>query len=122
MEYLIDELNRRYDYVFLDSVPAMAVADAMITNRVADLTIYVIRQGLLDRRYLPEIERLYVENKFANLCLVLNGVTYSSSSDRYTYGYNYGYGYEAYDKQERKHHRHSASKRKMKFKSPMKKN
>ncbi|KGL50101.1 polysaccharide biosynthesis tyrosine autokinase Ptk1 [Porphyromonas gulae] len=122
LEYLIDELNRRYDYVFLDSVPAMAVADAMITNRVADLTIYVIRQGLLDRRYLPEIERLYVENKFANLCLVLNGVTYSSSSDRYTYGYNYGYGYEAYDKQERKHHRHSASKRKMKFKSPMKKN
>lgn len=122
LEYLIDELNRRYDYVFLDSVPAMAVADAMITNRVADLTIYVIRQGLLDRRYLPEIERLYVENKFVNLCLVLNGVTYSSSSDRYTYGYNYGYGYEAYDKQERKHHRHSASKRKMKFKSPMKKN
>lgn len=31
----------------------MAVADALITDRLADLTIYVIREGLLDRRQLP---------------------------------------------------------------------
>lgn len=99
---LIGELRNRYDYVFMDSVPAMSVADAMITNRVADLTVYVIRQGLLDRRYLPEVERLHTENKFVNMCMILNGVTYTSSSSRYTYGYNYGYGYHAHDKHDRK--------------------
>ena len=48
-EFMAD-LRKRYDYVVIDSVPAMAVADALITDRLADLTIYVIREGLLDRR------------------------------------------------------------------------
>lgn len=114
LDYLVNELKQRYDYVFLDSVPAMSVADAMITNRVADLTIYVVRQGLLDRRYLPEIERLHLENKFVNMCLVLNGI--SISTGRYTYGYSYGYGYDAYDKHSRKDHFRSTTKSKKKFK------
>ena len=41
-EFMAD-LRKRYDYVVIDSVPAMAVADALITDRLADLTIYVIR-------------------------------------------------------------------------------
>ncbi|MDP0532097.1 polysaccharide biosynthesis tyrosine autokinase Ptk1 [Porphyromonas gingivalis] len=121
LDYLIKELKNRYDYVFLDSVPAMSVADAMITNRVADLTIYVIRQGVLDRRYLGEIERLYTENKFTNMCLVLNDVSYSGSRGTYGYGYGYGYGNKEYDKQGKKLRRRSAKKTK-KFKmGPMKK-
>ncbi|ETA26807.1 capsule biosynthesis protein CapM [Porphyromonas gingivalis SJD2] len=121
LDYLIKELKSRYDYVFLDSVPAMSVADAMITNRVADLTIYIIRQGVLDRRYLGEIERLYTENKFTNMCLVLNDVSYSGSRGTYGYGYGYGYGNKEYGKQGKKLRRRSAKKTK-KFKiGPMKK-
>ena len=121
LDYLIKELKNRYDYVFLDSVPAMSVADAMITNRVADLTIYIIRQGVLDRRYLGEIERLYTENKFTNMCLVLNDVSYSGSRGTYGYGYGYGYGNKEYGKQGKKLRCRSAKKTK-KFKiGPMKK-
>ena len=99
----------------------MSVADAMITNRVADLTIYIIRQGVLDRRYLGEIERLYTENKFTNMCLVLNDVSYSGSRGTYGYGYGYGYSNKEYDKQGKKLRRRSAKKTK-KFKiGPMKK-
>ena len=65
-EFMAD-LRKRYDYVVIDSVPAMAVADALITDRLADLTIYVIREGLLDRRQLPDIEKLYREKKFHNM-------------------------------------------------------
>ena len=64
---MIEELRTMYDYVIIDSVPAFSVADAVITDRVADLTIYIIREGVLDRRLLPDIERLYKENKFKNM-------------------------------------------------------
>ena len=53
LEKLIEELKKRYDYIILDNVPAQVVADAAIVNRVAELTLYVIRDGQLDRRYLP---------------------------------------------------------------------
>ena len=87
IEELISTLRTRYDYVIIDSVPAMAVADAIIVDRLVDLTVYVIRQGLLDRRQLPDIEMLYREKKFKNMCIILNSVTHNS------HGYGYGYGY-----------------------------
>lgn len=71
MEELIAELKLHYDYIIIDSTPAMAVADAIITDRLADLSIYVVREGLLDRRQLPDIERLYRER---------NSITWPSSS------------------------------------------
>ena len=90
LDKLIAELKERYDYVILDNVPAGIIADAAIVNRVADLTIYVVRAGKMDKRQLPELERLYREQKFRNLSVILNGVDYRSS---YGYGYGYGYGY-----------------------------
>ena len=89
LEALIEELKKRYDYIILDNVPAGLVADAAIVNRVADLTIYILRAGLMDRRQLPELEKLYRQGKFRNMSLVLNGVRYNRSG----YGYGYGYGY-----------------------------
>lgn len=92
VDQMINDLRKMYDYIILDSVPAMAIADAMIIDRVADLTIYVVRQGYLDRRQLPDIEKLYRDKKFHNMCIVLNGVDATSRS----YGYGYGYGYYGY--------------------------
>lgn len=85
MDNLIARLREHYDYIILDSVPAMAVADAIILDRVVDLTVYVIRQGYMDRRLLPDIEMLYRDKKFHNMCTVLNSATQS--------GHKYGYGY-----------------------------
>ncbi len=75
---LVEELKKQYDYIILDCVPALVVADSSIIGRVADLTVYVIRNGMLDRRYLPELEKLYRENKFKNLTVVINGVEMES--------------------------------------------
>ncbi|MBO5894417.1 MAG: polysaccharide biosynthesis tyrosine autokinase [Alistipes sp.] len=89
LDELITELRQHYDYIVIDSVPAMTIADAMILDRIADLTIYVIRQGGLDRRLLPDIEQLYREHKFRNMGIVLNDVT--AEGQGYGYGYEYGY-------------------------------
>lgn len=85
LDQLINELRNRYDYVFMDCTPAMSVADAQICDRLADLCIYVIREGDLDREQLPDIERLHREKRFHNLCIVLNG----TNTQRHGYGYGY---------------------------------
>lgn len=92
LDVLVDELRRRYDYVITDNVPIGIIADAGIANRIADLTLFVVRAGKLDRRQLPDIEQLYTEKKLRNMALVLNGVNPS----RHGYGYGYGYGYGRY--------------------------
>lgn len=56
LETLIAELRKRYDYIIVDNVPVGIIADAAITNRIADLTIFVIRAGKFDRRMLPDLE------------------------------------------------------------------
>jgi capsular exopolysaccharide synthesis family protein len=95
LDTLITELRKKYDYILLDNVPAGVVADAIITNRVADLTIYVLRAGMMDKRLLPELERLYHQKKFKNMSVILNAVNYKHVNYGYSYryGYSYGYGY-----------------------------
>lgn len=93
LDELIDELKDKYDYVIVDGVPFGIVADASIMNRISDLTLFIIRVGRMDRRQLPELERVYQEGKLSNLAVLLNGLKLGG----YGYGsYGYGsYGYEA---------------------------
>ena len=94
LDELVGELRKRYDYIVADSVPVGVIADAAISNRIADLTIFVARAGRLDRRQLPEIEQLYKENKLHNMALVLNGADLHRRYGYYGYyGYSYKYGY-----------------------------
>ncbi len=91
---LIERLKKEYDHIFLDCPPIDLVADAAIISKFADLTIFVIRVGLMDRRVLPEIEALYQEHRYNNMAVILNGAQYIRSKYGYhRYGYNYGYGY-----------------------------
>ena len=88
-------LRTEYDYVFLDCPPVDIVADASIITAVADLTVFVLRAGTLDRKWLTYIESLYESGKYARMTIVLNGV--DMKLGKYGYGNNgrrtYGYGY-----------------------------
>ena len=98
---LIEGLKERFDYVLLDNVPSNMVADAMIVNRVADLTLYVIRAGKMDRRQLGEVEQLFTDGKLKNMAIVLNGVKMHKKGYGYYGYYGYGYGYTS-DKKKKK--------------------
>lgn len=94
LDKLVATLKERYDYVLLDAVPVNIVADAMVGNRVADVTLFIIRSGQIDKRILPDIGKLYDEDKLNKMCLVLNGISDSHVyGSGYGYGYRYGYGY-----------------------------
>lgn len=72
-EELITELREYYEYVIIDSVPAQLVADAMVAVRAADMSFYVLKKGMIDRRFLPELNILLKKSIFPNMHVVLNG-------------------------------------------------
>ena len=91
---LIKSMRDYYDIIVIDCPPIDIVADASIINNLVDVTIYVLRSGLLDRHMLPEVEKYYVDKRFNNMVLLLNGTTEESNGYGYRrYGYSYGYGY-----------------------------
>lgn len=96
LKSLLDKLRAEYDYVLLDCPPIEVVADAKIINRHTDMTVFVIRAGLLEREMLPRIQELYDNQRYHNIAIILNGTDQSHLgplSSRYGYGYGYGYGY-----------------------------
>lgn len=92
LDELVDALKSRYDIVIVDNVPVGIVADAKISNRVSDATIFVARSGRIDRRQLQDLEDLYQNKELTNMLLVLNGTETNSLGYNYGYGYGYGYG------------------------------
>lgn len=90
LDELVKRLRSEYDYVLFDTTPMLSVADANIVNRVADSTIFVIRVGVQERAFLPELEHMYQDHRFKSLSIVLNGV----DPERGYHGYGYGYAYD----------------------------
>ena len=67
----------------------------IITEQV-DMTIFVMRAGLMDKRILPVIEELYKSKKYSHMTMILNNVNIQYKKYGYGrsgYGYGYGYGY-----------------------------
>ena len=94
-QQMLEEVRADYDYVFIDCPPVEIVADAAIITRYCDLTLFVVRAGMLERAFLPDILLWYENKKYGNLSLLLNASTESTGRYGYRrYGYHYGeYGY-----------------------------
>lgn len=101
LDELMAELRERYEYILLDTVPYGIVADAQVISRVADLCVYVIREGAMDRRLLPEVEKLYATGKLPRMAVVLNEARYQYAGYSY-YGYYGSYGYYEYGHRKKK--------------------
>ena len=94
----LDKIKDNYDYIFIDCPPVEIVADASIINKYSDLTLFIIRAGLLDRNLLVDVEKFHTERKYGNMSLILNGT--DGGGNRYGYKYGYHYGYAGYTKEE----------------------
>jgi len=92
---MIELMRKEYDYVLIDCPPIDIVADASIITDVADMTVFVMRAGLMDKRVLPNVEELYRSKKYNHMTLILNSVDIQYKKYGYgksSYGYGYGYG------------------------------
>lgn len=106
---MLEELRQQYDYIFIDCPPVEIVADATIINKEADITIFVVRAGLLERAMLHELDKNYQEKKYNSMAVLLNGTDaehhyggrYGYGYGRYGYGKGHGYGYYGSSKEEK---------------------
>ena len=91
---MVDDLKQEYDYVFLDCPPIDIVADASLITEKADMTIFVLRSGRIDKASIPYIDELYRRGKYSHMAMILNGVEFEQKKYGYgRHGYGYGYGY-----------------------------
>jgi len=89
MGELLSELEMIYDYIVVDTAPAMLVADTFLINQYADLTIYVTRAGYTEKRLLDFAVDAKKEGKLHDVSFVLNDVEMAN----FGYGNKYGYAY-----------------------------
>ncbi|WP_221394608.1 polysaccharide biosynthesis tyrosine autokinase [Dyadobacter sp. NIV53] len=96
LKELIQNLRKLYDHIIIDSPPVHLVPDAMILSHLADVTLYVIRQGLTEKSELNFLGKLSSNKKLSNIQIIFNGVHWK----KYGYGYNYEHTYYTETKNE----------------------
>jgi len=109
LETLFAELRRHFDFIVLDSPPAISVADSMILAAHADGVMVVVHGGVTTRETLRHTTKLLTSVNARILGVVLNNVDVRSVDYKYYYsnyygdyyrhmldgkGYAYGYGSE----------------------------
>ena len=92
LKALVDRLKTDYDLVFLDCPPVEMLADSSIVAQYADMTIFVVRSGVLERDMLPVIDKYYEEHKLPNMAVLLNSTEKFNGHYGYHYGYYHHYG------------------------------
>ena len=92
---MLSLVEKDYDFIFIDCAPIDIVADTSIISKHADMSIFIMRANLFDKRAVPAVEEMYENNRFKRMAVILNGVeSFNSGYGRgYGYGYGHGYGY-----------------------------
>lgn len=95
MEDLIATMRDKYDYIICDSAPYIIISDPMVVNKYTDATLYVVRCGVSDLRFIDELNFAAESKRLRNISIIINGIsTKSKLYGKYGgYGYGYGYGY-----------------------------
>ena len=87
---LIEQLRELYDYIVIDTSPIGLMSDAMILDRFADVTLYVVRQNYTPKNRIKYINELFDTKRLNNFGVVVNGI-----KDTKWDGYGYSYGYSS---------------------------
>ena len=101
LDEMIASLKTMYDDIIIDSPPIHLVTDALIIARVADASLYVVRQGYTHKYELEFVSEINEAGRFPKFTIVFNGVKMGTSA--YGYGYSYNYGNSYYNSYADKH-------------------
>jgi capsular exopolysaccharide synthesis family protein len=87
MRQLIEEWKHSYDYIVIDTPPLLAVTDAIILSQLSDVTLLIARHGVSTRRSLRRAHKNLAERADANVSVVVNGVSRTSTMYDEYHGY-----------------------------------
>lgn len=91
---LFAALENKYDYVIVDTAPAMLVTDTFLINKYADITLYMVRAGYTERKLLNFGIEARQQGKLKDVGYILNDVEAAQFGYGNKYGYYYAYGEE----------------------------
>lgn len=104
LRLLIEEAKSKYDFVFMDSPPLLAVTDAAILASGADGTLLVVGSGFVSPREVSYAVSQLSRGNSSCLGIILNGLDIKKIYGSYYYYFHYQYHpyYDMEDKKERK--------------------
>jgi capsular exopolysaccharide synthesis family protein len=103
LDQLIEDLKKEFDYVIIDCAPIGLVTDALMLEKYADLTLYVVRQDYTYKSQLNIVNDLEYNRKVKKMYLIMNDIkTQKSGYAAYGSGSYGGYGYGGYAEEEKK--------------------
>lgn len=85
---ILEELERRFELVIIDTPPVLRVGDAMTLSTRVDGILVVTKLNLIRRQMLSELRHALAAAPAAKLGFIITG-----SRDAAGYGGDYGYGY-----------------------------
>lgn len=88
MRTLLLTIREHYDYVVIDSPPAIRFSDARVLSSLADVVVLVGRYGLTTRRAITRCAQMFEEVRAPLAGVVVNGIDLESPDFHY---YNYGF-------------------------------
>ena len=93
MNSLLEELDRRYDLVLIDSPPAALLSDAAILSKRVDGVVMLVREGIVSRFLVRDALRGLNKVGANVIGVVMNAVDLHRRGANYYYRhYSYGYG------------------------------
>ncbi len=95
MGKLIQQLQKEYTFIIIDTPPIGLVTDGVSLMKYADINLYVVRHMYSKKKMLSVANTLYEANRVSNLNIIINDYEYNRSVYGYGYGYGYSYGYDS---------------------------
>jgi succinoglycan biosynthesis transport protein ExoP len=92
---LVERWREQFRYIVIDTPPVLAVTDAVVTARVADVVVLVVRSEKTRRQSLMRARDLLSKGRANIAGVVVNGLSANSVEYRDYYGY-YGKGHQGY--------------------------
>ncbi|MDD2386380.1 MAG: polysaccharide biosynthesis tyrosine autokinase [Bacteroidales bacterium] len=89
---LIDDIQKDYDLIVIDTPPIGIVTDALTTYKLAHNQVYVMRAGVSPKSFIENVNSFVIGSKLKNMTIILNGI--ERSTGRFGYGYKSGYGHQ----------------------------
>lgn len=82
---MLEEARARYDYIIIDTPPLVAVSDALLLSKLADIMLLVVRWEYTPRAIVEHVLRLLRDNGSASTGVLLTRVNMRKHA-RYNYG------------------------------------
>ncbi len=95
MADLIDELSQRFDKIVIDTPPVGLVSDGLMLSKFANLTLFVVRDGVTRKDHVRQIEEMYTNGQVQNVGIIFNAAKNRNQRYGYAQGYGYTYGYSS---------------------------